>query len=134
MALGAILAVVCMAAGTLAARRYGTEAYTASAIAALINWAAGVAALITVAVGRNQSWRAQSVLLAMLVRMFPVLIAALWFSQNDRPLAAAGIGGLIVVHYLAGLLVETLMSVRLVVDAATDATDRPTQAARSPKS
>lgn len=134
MALGAALAVVCVAAGALAARRYGTAAYVASAVAALINWAAGAAALATIAMGRNQSWRAQSVLLAMLVRMFPVLAAALWFMQSNRPLASAGVGGLIVVHYLTGLLVETLLGVRLAATAATGAPNQGTSVASSSKS
>jgi hypothetical protein len=113
LALGAALAVVCVAAGAVASRRYGSTAYAASAVAALINWAAGAAALATVAIGRSQPWRTQSVLLAMVVRMFPMLAAVLWFMRSANPLAAAGVAGLIVVHYLAGLLLETLMSVRL---------------------
>jgi hypothetical protein len=134
VALGAFLAVVSVAAGALAARRYGTDAYAASAVAAALNWAAGAAALFTIAIGRNHSWRTQSVLLAMLVRMFPVLVAALWFTQSNHPLAAAGIGGLIVVHYLAGLMVETLMSIRLAGAPATGSSDPQAGVAGSPKS
>jgi hypothetical protein len=44
---------------------------------------------------------------------FP-LAAVMYFTSTRHPLAAAGIAGLIVVHYLAGLVVETLMSVRIV--------------------
>jgi hypothetical protein len=113
LALGAALAVVCVAAGAVASRRFGPMAYSASAVAALINWAAGAAALVTVAIGRSQPWRTHSVLLAMVVRMFPMLAAVLWFMRSSHPLAAAGVAGLIVVHYLAGLLIETLLSVRL---------------------
>ena len=53
-----------------------------------------------------------------------VLAAVLWFTQGNRPLAAAGVGGLIVVHYLAGLMVETFMSVRLAAMPGTGAPDR----------
>jgi hypothetical protein len=112
--LGAVLAVVGLAAGAIAARRFGSHAYAASAIAALINWGAGALALLTIAVGRNQSWRAYSVLLAMAVRMAPVLAAAMLFNRSAHSLAAAGVVGLIVVHYLVGLVAETLMSVRLI--------------------
>jgi hypothetical protein len=119
--LGAALAVVGAAAGAVAARRYGSLAYAASAVAALINWAAGAVALGTVAYGRTQSWRAQSVFLAMAVRIVPTLAAAIYFTRSAHPLAAAGVAGLIVVHYLVGLVVETLMSVRLIASVGPSA-------------
>jgi hypothetical protein len=126
LALGAALAVICVAAGAIASRRYGSTAYVASAVAALINWAAGAAALATIALGRSQPWRTQSVLLAMAVRLFPVMAAVMWFMRSSQPLAAAGVSGLIVVHYLGGLLIETLMSVRLAAsEAAGDPAGRP---------
>jgi hypothetical protein len=37
--------------------------------------------------------------------MFPVLAAAMFFTSSKHPLAAAGVAGLIVVHYLVGLVV-----------------------------
>ncbi len=116
--LGVTLAAVSAVVGVVAARRYGTPAYAASAVAALINWAAGSLALVTVALCRNQPWRAQSVLLATLVRMVPVLIAVACFVRSSSPLAAAGVAGLIVVYYLVGLVVETLLSLRLVACAS----------------
>jgi hypothetical protein len=50
----------------------------------------------------------------------------MWFMRSSQPLAAAGVSGLIVVNYLGGLLIETLMSVRLASsEPAGDPAGRP---------
>jgi hypothetical protein len=133
LVLGIALAAICVAAGVVASRRYGSAAYTASAVAALINWGAGSAALATIAVGRSQPWRTQSVLLAMIVRMVPVLAAAIWFTRSGSSLASSGVAGLIVVHYLAGLLIETLMSVRLASSGLPSASMSPPALSGAPR-
>jgi hypothetical protein len=112
--LGVALAIVSALAGAEAARRYGAGAYEASAVAALINWIAGGFALATAFVARNKPWRAQGVLLATIARMALPLAALAFFARSQHPLAALGVAGLIVLHYLVGLVIETLMSVRLV--------------------
>lgn len=111
--LGAALAAVSALAGAMAARRYGAGAYQASAIAAAINWLAGGAALLTVFATRNSSQRINGVLLAMASRMALPLAALALLTRSQHPVVASGLGGLIVIHYLAGLSIETLMSVRL---------------------
>jgi hypothetical protein len=125
VALGIAFAAVGAAAGFVVARRVGPLGYEASALAALINWAAGSLALVVVAVGRNQPWRAHGVLLAMGVRMALPLAALAFFSRSEHPLAVAGVAGLIVVHYLVGLVIETLMSLRLAANAAQGKKDSP---------
>jgi hypothetical protein len=112
--LGVFLAAVSAAAGTVAARRYGTSAFEASAIAALLIWVVGSASLAILASARTPAARLNAALLAMLIRMALPLAAVVYFTRSIDALAGAGIVGLIVVHYLAGLVVETLMSVRIV--------------------
>jgi hypothetical protein len=112
--LGAALALVSAAAGMLAAQRYGPDAYGASAVAAAINWIAGSIALATVVMSRNQPWRTHAALLAMVGRMALPLLAVMYFTRSQGGLAAHGVVGLIVVHYLVGLVIETAMSVRVV--------------------
>jgi hypothetical protein len=122
LVLAVALAAVSAAAGFVAARTYGNGAYVASAVAAVLNWVAGSIALATVAALRHTNARTQSVLLAMAVRMALPLAALVFFSRTQHPLVADGVGGLIVVHYLVGLAIETLMSVRL----SAGETSRPT--------
>lgn len=116
--LGAALALSSAAAGALAAQKYGQGAYAASAAAAAINWAAGGVALAVIGASSRQSWRSHAALLAMAGRMALPLAAVAYFSRSQNWWAAHGVVGLIAVHYLVGLVIETLMSVRL---AATDA-------------
>lgn len=111
--LGLFLAAVSAAAGIVTARRYGTGAYQASAVAAILVWLVGGISLAIVASAKTSAGRLNCALLAMLIRMTLPLAALLFFQSTNDPLLADGIAGLIVVHYLAGLIVETLMSVRL---------------------
>jgi hypothetical protein len=111
--LGLALATVCAAAGLVAAQKYGDGAYRASAVAAAINWVGGAVALAVMAWSSDRPWRLHGVLAAMGVRLAPPLAALAYFSQSDSQLASHGVAGLIVVHYLVGLVVESLMSLRL---------------------
>jgi hypothetical protein len=111
--LGLVLATVCAAAGFVAAGKYGVGAYQASGVAATINWVGGAAALALIAWSSDKPWRLHGVLAAMGLRLAPLLIALAYFSQTTSQLASHGVAGLIVVHYLVGLVVETLMSLRL---------------------
>ena len=111
--LGLVLAAVCAAAGFVAAQRFGTGAYRASGAAAAINWLGGSVALAVIAWSSDKPWRLHGVLAAMGVRLAPVLAALAYFSQSTSQLASHGVAGLIVVHYLVGLVVETLTSLQL---------------------
>jgi hypothetical protein len=112
--LGLFLAGVSAAAGAVAARQYGTVAYQASALAAFLIWLVGGASLAIVASAKAPMARLNAALAAMLVRMVLPLVAVVYFTRSDHPLADAGVVGLIMVHYLAGLVIETLMAVRIV--------------------
>lgn len=125
VALGLALAACSAASGAVVARRYGAIAYETSALAALVNWVAGSLGLGIVGMCRHQPWRAQSVLLAMAVRMAIPLGAVAFFLRSQHPWAVAGVAGLIVVHYLVGLVMETLMSVRLVADGTQERSAAP---------
>jgi hypothetical protein len=112
--LGFFLAAVAAAAGAVAARRYGSGAYQASALAAALVWAAGSASLALIASAQTPTARLNCILGAMLLRMALPLAAVVYFKSVSHPLLNDGLAGLIVVHYLAGLGVETLLAVRLV--------------------
>lgn len=98
----------------MAARRFGIGAYVVSATAAFVVWFAGSIALAIVAAARTPQGRVNAALLAMLIRLALPLGAIVFFSQSpELQLTSHGIVGLILVHYLAGLALETWMSVRL---------------------
>jgi hypothetical protein len=112
--LGVFLAAVSATAGAVAAQKFGNGAFIASAVAALLVWSVGSLSLALIASAKTPASRLNSALAAMLIRMALPLAAVAYFTSTQHPLIAKGIAGLIVVHYLAGLAVETLMSVRIV--------------------
>ena len=124
--LGLCLAAVSAAAGALAARQYGSQAYQASAVAATLVWVVGSLALAIVGVPRTGAGRLNASLLAMLIRMTVPMAVVLYLTRTNHPLMAFGLGGLVVVHYLAGLAIETYLCVRIVAGAETN---RPSSAA-----
>lgn len=62
--------------------------------------------------------------MAMLVRMAIPLAAGFLITTTGGPLAEAGVFGMIVGFYLIGLLVETILAVRLVADAKQQQTSK----------
>ena len=70
-----------------------------------------------VASAKTPTGRLNCILAAMMIRMALPLVAVVFFTSSNHPLAAYGIAGLIVVHYLAGLVVETLLCLRIVSHA-----------------
>jgi hypothetical protein len=119
VALGAALAGVAALSGALAAQSRGdassnAAAYQAAAVAGLLNWIAGSLALVAVIVTRHSSQRINGALAAILARIALPMAALAYFTSSKHSLVAAGVVGQIVVLYLCGLIVETIMAVRLV--------------------
>jgi hypothetical protein len=127
--LGLFLAAVSAAAGAVAARQFGTTAYQASALAAFLIWLVGAASLAIIESSRAPMTRLNAVLAAMFIRMALPMVAVVFFTRSDHPLAAAGVVGLIMVHYLAGLVVETLMAVRIIHGVKSPGSSRGRQTA-----
>lgn len=116
--LGIVLTAAAVAAGYVAARFYGPGAYAASAVAAAINWVAGSIALAIVGASSDPTWRVQGALLGMMVRMAVALGAIIFFMKSHIALTADGVVALIVVHYLVSLVVETVLTLKLVAAAS----------------
>jgi hypothetical protein len=112
--LGAFLTLVAVASASLLASRYGDGAWLASGLAAGLIWALGSASLAMIALAPTPPAQLNAALLGMMVRMSLPLVALLYFTTSGGALAAAGVNVFIVIHYLAGLLVETLLAVRLL--------------------
>ncbi|HMP06600.1 MAG TPA: hypothetical protein PJ982_09640, partial [Lacipirellulaceae bacterium] len=79
-----------------------------------VNWLAGTAALSLVALTRHSPARASAVLAAMGIRLSLVMAAVVLATKWNHPLVAGGLLGYLVVLYLAALVVETVMSLRMI--------------------
>ena len=111
--LGCVLTVVAAVAGWVATYRWGVGAMRASALAATVVWLVGSLSLLVLASAKTPAGRLNSALVAIVLRMSLPLAALVYFSLSQHSLAEQGIGPLIVVHYLAGLAIETWMSVQI---------------------
>lgn len=112
-------------AGFVASQRVGQVAFAASALAAAVVWlAGGLGLLITTHALENQTGGNQAgvtaVLMAMLLRIGLPLGSVVLLAQLGTQwewgarFAEAGYFGLVVVHYLVALVIETVLSVRLL--------------------
>ncbi len=95
--------------------RHGSNGIAAAAVAAAVVWFGATAALLLVSFFRGSSEQMVSAtLLGMLFRTGLPLVTGLAMNRTGGPLAEAGLFGMILIFYLVGLLVETLLSVRLL--------------------
>ncbi|MFV1965275.1 MAG: hypothetical protein ACC628_07605 [Pirellulaceae bacterium] len=94
--------------------RHGTIGVYAAATAGAICWAGALGALVLAGLLQGGPHAIHATLLGTFFRMGGPLIAGLLMNQTGGPLAEAGVFGMIVGYYLVGLVVETLLSVRLI--------------------
>lgn len=114
----------------LAYVQFGMAGVLASLLALSICLVAGLMALAATAVFHGPNVAMWSLLFGLFFRMGLPLGCGLYFSRSQPVLAAAGIFGLIVVYYLFGLVVETLLSLRLArsLTSVSPATSKPSTA------
>jgi hypothetical protein len=101
--------------------RAGLVGVEAAAVAGGICWLGAAPSLFLMGWLRGGPHVVSGVLLGMLIRMGLPLAIGLLLAQTGGPLAKAGVFGMIVGYYLVGLLIETLLSVRLIGASAPDA-------------
>jgi hypothetical protein len=93
--------------------RAGETGLAAASVAGAVCWLGTLAALLLTGLLQGEL-AIQGVLSGMAFRFGLPFLAGILLTKNGGPLAEAGVFGMIVVYYLFGLLVETLLSVRLV--------------------
>ncbi len=93
---------------------HGQAGIRAAGVAAFVCLAAGLVALTFLALFRDPRQAFNGIGLAMLFRMAIPMTTGVVLTNIGGPLAEAGVFGMIVGFYLVGLLVETLLAVRLV--------------------
>ncbi len=114
LTLGCCLAVVAVVSALIVATKVGSAAYLASAVAALTVWIAGSLALVVAGIVQDPQQRVSAILLGMLIRMGLPMIVGIGLGRPGGPLASGCVFGLIVVHYLVGLAIETPLLLRLL--------------------
>lgn len=94
---------------------HGQNGVIAATLAGGICWAGALVALLFVGLFRgSHNQMISATLLGMLFRMGLPLGAGLLLTHSGGPLADAGLFGMILVFYLVGLVVETILSVRIL--------------------
>lgn len=94
---------------------HGASGVVAAGLAGAICWAGALIALALVGLFRNSpGQRVNATLLGMLFRMGLPMGMGLVITRAGGPLAEAGLFGMILVFYLVGLVVETILSVRIL--------------------
>ncbi len=102
----------------------GRAGILAAAAAGVVCWMGAVLALTLTALFRGTPMAIHGTLLSMIFRVGLPMLAGISLSNMGGTLAEGGVFGLIVGYYLAGLVVETLLSLRVVAaaDGITKAT------------
>ncbi len=103
---------------------HGEVGIMAAVVAAAICWIAGLVALAFLVLLRQPQQVVNAIGLSMLFRMGIPMAAGIFLTSLGGPLAEAGVFGMIVGFYLVGLLVETLLAVRLVSSLKGDQASR----------
>jgi hypothetical protein len=107
----AVLIAVCIGG-------FSASALLNAAIGGGVCWLAGALALTAGFISNRFQAPVQGVLIGMLLRMGLPLAALIGFSQSGTPLGANGVATTILGVYLVSLVVETLLSLRMVAPRA----------------
>jgi hypothetical protein len=106
--------VVFAAVGWCALDRDGASGLQAAAIAANVCWLSSCVALVLAGTTQNTPLAVHGVLGGMLVRMFVPGFIGLVVQTQQGPLARAGFLRYILVFFLASLVVETCLLLRML--------------------
>jgi hypothetical protein len=88
--------------------------WKAASVAAAVCWLSGGLAILVMAWWKKQNLPIQGILSAIGVRTFLPLGAGVFLSSRGGELAEAGVFGLIVIFYLVTLVVDTIVSVKMI--------------------
>lgn len=112
--LGAVLLLTAIFASLVASSTYGVFGIYACLTAFVVCWMSGSLALVITVVTTGGIQAVSGMFLAMAVRTGLPLGFGILANSLGGPLANAGLFGIIVVHYLVGLLAETSIAVKMI--------------------
>jgi len=93
---------------------HGWSGVLAAGVSGLLCWLASSAALVVTTLTAGSSKAVGGTLLSMLLRTAVPFVMALVLMRISRPLADAGLFGMVLVNYLVLLTVETVLAVRVI--------------------
>jgi hypothetical protein len=111
---GCVLLVVATIASSVIWSRHGINGLLACLVAAGVCWISASVALVITAITTGGPQAVAGLFMSIAVRTGVPLGAAALATAVGGPLAEAGLFGLIVIHYLAALAVETCFAASLV--------------------
>ena len=112
--LGIVIAPFSLLVATVCRREVSGESLFVAAVAGGLCWIAAAMALTATWLGHRFQSPVQGMLLGMLFRMGLPLVAVVGLPQAGGVFAASGLAVTILGVYLAALLTETLLAVRLI--------------------
>ena len=95
-------------------QRSGEAGIAAAAIAGAVCWFGALSALVLVARSRDSAAAVNATLMGMFLRLGLPLLTGIVLQQSQGELARAGVFGMILCYYFVALIVETILSVRLI--------------------
>ena len=95
--------------------RHGSQGLVAAGVASGVCWVGSTGALLMALIFRRSDNSLPALMLGMILRMGLPLGAVVFFTVQKHALVDSGVIGMILVYYLFALVVETALSLRLVV-------------------
>jgi|GEM_PF-6582032 len=109
-----VVALVSLCVGFYGYSKHGTVGVGAAAIAGVVCFLSASAALTATALTTNTPNALSGVLLGIILRTVIPFFVSILLMQAFKPLADAGLLGMVLVNYLVVLAAETLLAVRIV--------------------
>lgn len=110
LAITSVMLLVFSALGFWGWSQYATSGVVAAAVATFVCWLSGLGAIGAMVLFRDPQQPVAGIFLGMAFRLGAPLLVGFGLLQSHSSLLNAGVLGMTVVAYLAGLLVETAMA------------------------
>ena len=114
LALFAVVAFVFLFTGYFGYSQHGIDGLVTAMAAGLLCFAAASAALVVTALSTNTPNALSGVLLGIVLRTAVPFLMSILLMQAFKPLADAGLLGMVLINYLVVLAAETVLAVRIV--------------------
>lgn len=111
--LATVVAMTCVV-GVFGSSRHGSIGWVAAGVAGLLCFVSSAAALLATGMLAGTPNAMSGVLVGMVLRTGVPFFVSFLLVRTSKPLADAGLLGMVLISYLVVLAVETLLAVRIV--------------------
>lgn len=109
-----VIAIVSSVVGYFAFQRHGSDGLMAACLAGGLCFVASTAALIVTAMTTGTPNALSGIFLGIIMRTAIPFLVSILLMQASKPLADAGLLGMVLINYLVALTVESVLAVRIV--------------------